>query len=244
MTPEEQAAADAQAKADADAKAAADAEAAKKKETIGNVLDNKSEGKSDETVPLAVFLESKNAQKELKKEIEAIKASIEDGATKAEVSADIAAIGKKYEVSADFLSELSAVIRKDVEKDTEARIAPITAKEKADKIDKIFGTYFDKAMSDMPEFSKVVNRDVIKTLSLDPNNKDKTFAQLIEETYGKAVPGKRTLETTTHRGGNAPAEVDVDRASRDPKYLEEIMADPALKKEYNAGLIDRISGSM
>jgi hypothetical protein len=251
MDPEAQAAADkaqadaaAKAKADADAKAAADAAAAKKQETIGQVLETTPAPKTEETVPLAVFLETKSANKELKKEIDAIKASIKDGATAKEVSADIKAIGDKYEVSSDFLTELSAVIRKDVERDTEARIAPLTAKEKADKIDRVFAEHFDRTMTDMPEFASIVNREVIKSLSLDPKNKDKTFPQLIEDTYGKAVPGKRTFETTTHRGGNAADGIDYQRAAQDPKYYAELMSNPDTKKEYNAGLTDRLSANL
>jgi hypothetical protein len=99
-------------------------------------------------------------------------------------------------------------------------------------------------MAEMPEYSAIVNKDVIKTLSLDPANQNKTFQQLIEETYGNALGGKRTLETTTPRGGKALESVDFDRAKKDGKYLEEVLANPDTKKEYNEGLIGRLSAHL
>lgn len=212
------------------------------KATIGEVLD---ERKPDpKVVPEAAFLEMKKDNKELRKELKDLRTAIESGATKAEVSADIAALGEKYGVDKAFLSELASTIRKDVDADTDSKIKPLTAQDKANRIDKVFATHFDKAMAEMPEFAGVVNREVIKTLSLDPSNANKTFSQLIEETYGNAIGGKRTLETTTHRGGKSPEHVDIDRASRDGKYLAEVLSNPDTKKEYNEGLINRLGSHL
>jgi hypothetical protein len=207
-------------------------------ETVGQVLDPKPEPK---VVPEAAFLELKNENKEFKKAIKALEKTIADGATKGEVSSDIAAIGEKYGVDKTFLTELASTIRKEAEGDFQKKLEPITAKEKADRIDGVFTTHFDKAMADMPEYNGVVNRDVIKTLSLDPKNADKTFQQLIEDTYGNALGGKRTLETTTPRGGAKIDKVDFKRAGTDQKYLEEVLSNPDTKKEYNEGLTDRLS---
>jgi signal transduction protein with GAF and PtsI domain len=251
MTEEEQKAAaaaaaeaEAKAKADADTKAAAEAEAAKGKETIGKVLDTE-EKPAPKMVPEAALLDMKKDNKELRKELKELRTSIEEGATKAEVSEDIAAIGEKYGVDKTFLNELAATIRKEVGADTAAAIKPLTANERANRIEKVFSEHFDKAMAEMPEFAGVVNRSVIKSLSLDPENANKTFAQLIDETYGKAIPaGKRTLETTTPRGGKSPDPIDYDRAKSDQKYFAEIMSDPDRKKEYNQTLVDRIGGQL
>jgi len=214
-------------------------------ETIGQVLETSPAKSEPETVPLAAFLDLKKDNKQLHKDIADIKASINDGATKAEVSADIAAIGEKYGVDSSFLGELASVIRKETGQDIEAKIQPLTAKEKADHIEGVFSTHFDKALADMPEYSAVVNRDVIKTLSLDPRNQNKTFAQLIEDTYAKAIPqGKRTLEGTTHRGGKGNDPVDVDRARNDSTYLTEVLSNPETKAEYNKGLLERIGNQL
>jgi hypothetical protein len=60
----------------------------------------------------------------------------------------------------------------------------------------VFNEHFDKTISQMPEFDGVVNKDVIKTLSLDPSNKNKTFQQLIETAYGHLVAGRKTMEAS------------------------------------------------
>jgi hypothetical protein len=210
-------------------------------ETVGQVLDPKPEPK---VVPEAAFLELKKENKEFKKAISALEKTIAEGATKSEVSSDIAAIGEKYGVDKSFLNELATTIRKDVEADTESKLKPITAKEKADRIEGVFKTHFEKAMAEMPEFNGVVNRDVIKTLSLDPANANKTFQQLIEETYGNALGGKRTLETTTPRGGKTIDKVDFSLAARDQNYLKEVLSNPDTKKEYNEGLAERLGQHM
>ena len=207
-------------------------------ETVGQVLDPKPEAK---VVPEAAFLELKKENKEFKKAISALEKTIAEGGTKAEVSTDIAAIGEKYGVDKAFLSELATSIRKDTEADFESKLKPIAAKDKADRIEGVFKTHFEKAMAEMPEFNGVVNRDVIKTLSLDPSNANKTFQQLIEDTYGNALGGKRTLETTTPRGGKTIDKVDFTLAGRDQNYLKEVLSNPDSRKEYNDGLTDRLS---
>jgi len=245
----EKADAEAKAKADAEAKAAAEA-AAKKETTIGEVLDPKEKKDGEgKTVPEAAFLELKKENKETKKALADLQRKIEAGASKEEVNADIESIGEEFGVDKKFLNKLAAAIRKEADKDAEERLAgrlkPLEEKERAAKIEKVFTQHFDKAMVDMPEYADIVNRDVIKALSLDPSNQNKTFTQLIEETYGKALPaGKRTLETTTHRGGKSPDKVDFDRASKDQKYLTEILSNPDTKKEYNEGLTERLSSSL
>jgi len=227
-----------------------------KKETVGDVLDpKKSEPKPEpkpepRMVPEAVFLELKNDNKELRKDLKEFKKLIEEDGSKGEVIDEIDSLAKEYDIKPEFLKKLAASIRKDVEKEASkeiddkvsSKLKPIEARERSEKIDKVFNEHFTAAMAEMPEYKDIVNPSVIKALSLDPANQDKTFAQLIEETYGKAVPGKRTLETTKPGGGRAPEGIDFDRAKKDGKYFESIMADPAMKKEYNDGLIDRIKG--
>lgn len=240
--------AEAKAKADAEAKAAADKAEAAKKETIGQVLDTK-EKKEQKTVPEAAFLDLKSDNKQLKKDLADLQRKIEAGASKEDVSADIESIGEEFGVDKKFLNKLASAIRKEADKDAEERLTgrlkPLEEKERAAKIDKVFAQHFDKAMEEMPEYAGIVNRDVIKALSLDPSNQNKTFQQLIDDTYGKALPaGKRTLETAVHRGGKSPEGIDFERAKKDSKYFEEIMSDPDLKKEYNSNLISRLGSAL
>jgi hypothetical protein len=210
-------------------------------ETIGQVLDPKPEAK---VVPEAAFLELKKENKEFKKAISALEKTIADGGTKAEVSTDIAAIGEKYGVDKDFLKDLATSIRKEADADFEEKLKPLAAKDKEERIENVFKTHFEKAMAEMPEYGGVVNRDVIKTLSRDPQNANKTFPQLIEETYGNALGGKRTIETTTPRGGAKIDKVDFSLAARDQNYLKEVLSNPDTKKEYNEGLAERLGQHM
>lgn len=237
------------AEAEAAAKAAADAEAAAKegeKETIGKVLDTqKQEAK---VVPEATFLEEKKARKQAEKDLRALQKTIDEGGSAADVSEDIDAIAEEHNIDPKFLKKLASAIEKTAERKAEekleAKMKPIEARERAEKVEKVFATHFDKAMAEMPEFKDVVNREVIKTLSLDSANQNKTFAQLIEETYGNALGGKRTLETTTPRGGKTTDKVDVARATKDQGHLKEVLANPETKAEYNEGLIERLSAHL
>lgn len=193
--------------------------------------------KKEDVVPLATFLDTKKEIKELKATIEKLQAQDKP---KAEITADLKALADEHGVDAGFLDKLAKTIKAQTEADFDEKLRPLAEKEKADKIDKAFQDGFAKAMDAMPEFEGVVNPEVIKSLSLDPRNAQKTFRQLIEETYGNALSGKRTIETTTPRGGATPGVVDRERAKRDIAYFKEVMSDPDLKKQYNEGLAQEI----
>jgi len=69
---------------------------------------------------------------------------------------------------------------------------------------------------------------VIKALAFNPANKNKTYSQLLDEAYGNALTGRRTIETTTPRGGAKDTKVDMQRAQSDEafggrlqKYMEQ-----------------------
>ena len=64
-----------------------------------------------------------------------------------------------------------------------------------------FATGLEKALQNAPEYRDVVNVSVIKALAFNPANANKTYRQLLEEAYGNAITGQRTVETTTPRGG-------------------------------------------
>lgn len=209
-----------------------------KPKTIEEALDDK----RDESVPLAKFLDIKKEKKALEKEIADLKSRAEQGEKKSELSADLNAIADKYDVDPKFLEDLTSVIyskaKGEAEETLNSKLKPLEAKEKAEKIDKLFNENYERVIEEMPEYSEVVNKNVIKELSLLPQNSKKTFQQIIEETYGKTVSGKKTLEPTTPRGGK---NVSIDHSRmNDPKYYAEVMANPDLKKEYNKGLADRL----
>lgn len=222
-----------------------------KEKTVGEVIEpkapepskQKEEEPKVETVPLADFLELKKSNKELKKSMKELEKRLGDDPA-ADVSQDIDAIAEEHNIDKDFLKKLTKSIRSEIEKDTDAKVAsklkPFEEKDRAEKIDAAFKTHFTKAMENLPEYKGIVNAEVIKTLSLNPQNANKTFTQLIEETYGHAVSGKRTIEPTKPGGGKEPTEIDYERAAKDSAYFKEIMANPDLKKKYNTNLEKRL----
>lgn len=198
--------------------------------------------KPKETVGLDKFLTEKKARKDAEKRIKELEDSIKDGATPSEVNATLAEISAEYtDVDPKFLQKLANAIRAQVEKDAEAKISdrlkPLEAKDKEAKIDAAFTKHFNAAMETMPEFKDIVNAAVIKSLSLDPKNANKTFKQIIEDTYGNALTGKRTIETTTPGGGKDAETLDFAKARKDGTYFDQVMANPALKKEYNERML-------
>lgn len=209
-------------------------------ETIGEALNPTQ--KKDDSVPLSTFLEMKKENKELARQMKDLKKSIEQGASRKEVSTDLQALSEKHGVDADFLQEFAETVRAQSQAEVEEKLKPLKEGERAKKIDEAFSTHFQKAMAQVPEFEGIVNRDVIKTLSLNPANANKTFIQIIEESYGHLVQGKRTLDTATTRAGkNDSLDVDMDRAKKDSTYFNDVMANPTLKKKYNDTLTDRLS---
>lgn len=197
-----------------------------------------------ETVGLDKFLELKKENKEFKKSIKDLEAKVAAGAPRAEVTADIESLSAEYpDVDKQFLAKLTNAIRTQVKKDADdevsTRLKPLEEEARQKRIDTAFNTHFDAAMEKMPEFKSVVNKEVIKALSLDRKNASKNFSQIIEEAYGNAVPGKRTIETTTPGGGKEPAPLDFEKARKDGGYFNEVMADSKLKKEYNAEMLKR-----
>ncbi len=215
----------------------------KKEATIGEQLgmEKKVESKPQtKTVPEATFLEMKNEFKALKKSVE------EGNKAKAEVAGDVSEIAKKYDIKPEFLNELVGAIQDKTKKEFDAelqdKLKPLKDKEQSEKIESAFDKAYTKALENAPEFKDVVNREVIKALSLNPTNASKTFNQIMEESYGHLITGKRSLDPT---GGPSPREtttkVDFARAEKDTAYFEEVMANPKLKEEYNEGITGRLS---
>lgn len=218
-----------------------------KEETIGEVLNQEPAPKKEETVPLSAFLEIKNSNKEMMKQMKDLQKSIEEGATKKEVSADIQALSEKHGVDADFLQDFAKAVKQqakqEAEEDVNSKLKPIQEKERAEKINKAFEEHFGKAIAQVPEYEGVVNKEVIKQLSLSPENSKKTFIQLIEDSYGHLVQGKRSLDSATSRPGKDDnLEVDADKMQRDPQYFKDVMDNPILKKKYNESMVDRLRG--
>lgn len=209
--------------------------------TIAEIIavDPKPESK---LVPEASFLEEKKGRKAAEREVKALKDQIAGGATDTQVNATLEDIGEEFNVDKKFLGKLAGALRSQIEAETEtrfnAKLKPFEERQRSEQIQTVFTTHFEKAMADMEDYKGIVNRDAIFALSLNPANASKTLPQLIEETYGNAIAGKRSIETTTPRGGAASGELDFDRANSDGAYLDEVLKDPTLSKQWNEKVME------
>lgn len=198
-----------------------------------------------ETVPLASFMEMKKDAKKFEKLYNDLKIKSAKGETSPEDIADeLQSLAEEFDIEPKFVNKLAKILEGKAEKKAGEVLKPIlerdatlTAAEKKRKLDEAFTKHYTEALEKMPEYTDIANADAIKALSFLPENAKKTFSQLIEETYGKAITGKRTIETTKPGGGKDPEPIDYDRAKNDTEYFKTIMADPAKKKEYNTNML-------
>lgn len=206
--------------------------------TAGEVVESTVEAKKD-TVGLDKFLELKKQNKEQAKAIKELEAKIQEATEDGETlsTSDLDAIAEEYDVDKGFLKKLTSAIesktKKELEEKYDSKLKPFEERERTERNNNAFTKEFNKVMENMTEFQSVVNPEVIKTLSLDKKNANKTFKQIIEETYSSALTGKRTIESTKHGGGKEAGPLDFRKAQSDEKYFDEIMADPKLKEQYN-----------
>lgn len=183
------------------------------------------------TVPEYAFVAQKKALIAAEKELKALKESIQyQESSQYEQATGVDAIADKYNIDREFMNELKSTI----ENDLDAKYASkLSAKEKAEKFEDAFSKQYATALERGPEFQAIANAEVIKTLATLPQNKNKTVSQLLEETYGNALTGKRTIETTQPGGGKDPEPLDIAKAEKDINYFNEVMADPKKKAQYN-----------
>lgn len=192
---------------------------------------------SEKTVPEYAFVAQKKALIAAEKELKALRESMQyQEATQYEQVTGVDAIADKYNIDREFMNELKSTI----ENDLDAKYASKeSAKEKADKFNDAFSKQYNTALERGPEFQAIANPDVIKTLATLPQNKNKTVSQLLEETYGNALTGKRTIETTQPGGGKDPEPLDIAKAEKDINYFNEVMADPKKKAQYNEAMLKK-----
>jgi hypothetical protein len=219
-------------------------ETTEEKQSIEEVLGTQEEKtETPPTVGLDKFLEIKKQNKQLLKEMESLKSKIESGDD--DVAGDIDSLAEAHDIDKGFLKKLVKSIQQETEKSIEERfnqkLAPLNQREKEEKINKAFEKAYNETIATMPEYDGIVNPEVIKVLTLDPKNAKKTFSQIIEETYGNAITGKRTIERTTPGGGKESGELDYSKAKSDTEYFKEVMANPKLKEKYNEKMLQDVS---
>jgi len=216
----------------------------KPEETIGESLGLPEKKPENRTVPQSAFLEIKRLAKEQQRELAKLREEIEKGATKKQVSKTLERLASEHNIDLDFLDEFAGLIKEEAKAEAkaevEATIRPINEKNNQERIDKAFNEHYTRVMEVMPQYVDIANPSIIKKLSLLPENADKTFGKLLEETYGHLLGNRKTLESARGREKESEiTEIDYKRAGRDTDYFKRIMADPDLKKKYNKDLQKR-----
>lgn len=96
-------------------------------------------------------------------------------------------------------------------------------------VDKLFQKYFTLAMDTMPEYKSIVDPAVIKELSLKAENSNKTFQQLITETYASKLPIKvleaivSTSTVSTSTSFSFQRNLKKGMKGEDVKQLQELL---------------------
>lgn len=213
-----------------------------KEETIAAAIEDK-ETKIPDAIPYNRFQEKVSENKELKDRVAELEKAIQDrDLSKTEVSTEVRDIAEEFGIDEGVLGKLASRLQAQAEQSIEARLAPLTAKEKQEKQDRLLTNMLNKALEANPDYADIVDPDVIKQLALNPANANKTMTQLIEKTYGKAIvpSSKKTMETTSPGKSEAIDTVDYDRAQSDSEYFSRIKSDPELKEKYNQEMIKRM----
>lgn len=209
-------------------------------QTIGDIAKGTEPEVKVNMIPESVFLGEKKARKQAEKDLKALQDSIKSGATQVEISEDIATLAEEHDLDPNFLQKFASTIKKETEAELENKFnSKFKGDEKKEKYDVVFQKALDVALERTPEFKGIANPDVIKNLASIPSNANKTLSQLLEETYGNAIQGKRTIETTTPGGGKDPEPLDLTRAGKDIEYFNEIMKDPKKKEQYNNAMLSK-----
>lgn len=173
--------------------------------------------KKPDSVPLARLSKEVQRRKDAEAELKALKAQLEGSLDDDEEVEDVPEVKKL----AQKLEQLEG----------DKRMADLNA---------VFHQNFNATLDKHPEYKDIANVEVIRQMAFNPANANKTYRQLLDEAYGNAVTGRRTIETTTPRGGAKDGALDMKRAQTDSAYRHEVLADPVLRKQYNEGLTDRV----
>lgn len=205
----------------------ADAPVEQKEGTVADVLGN---ARNSESVPLATFLEEKTQRKDLEKRLKNIETK---QAQNKDVSSDLKTLAEKHNVDEDLLSDIANTIRSQTEAKLSEKLKPILEKDREASFNKVFDENFKKTVENNPRFKGVVNKEVIRAMSLDPRNASKTFTNLMEDGFGHLIKQKKSFEAGT-QSGSPDTGLDFAKAQTDTAYFDKVMADPKLKEEYNA----------
>lgn len=212
-----------------------------------------------------VIINLKRQLKETKRETAEVKGLVQEltnlvqKETKSKLSeAKIVAFAEKTGADPDSIRELAELIRDEVapqkeEKSSKAsKVQPKEDDEDEDdeeelpkfnkgRLTKAVNQLVDEFLEEMPEFEEIVEADDLKEIILsNPQKYAKTpIIEIVEKFYGKAIKGKKGIESMKPSGSSHQAEKKVG-GKLSEKEFEAIKDDPEAMKEYRKDLFSRV----
>lgn len=183
-----------------------DAEMKKVEETVKT--ETPTDKKTEDTVPLAVFLELKKDLKDLQKEIKESKSN-----SKSEIEIQgVNDLAKKYpDVDPNFISDVLKTSTTEAEKKIEEKYSPIIKKqeekEKQIAFDKAFDNLFDKTLQENPDLPSTVDKELVKELAMTPKYRNVPLSDVLIKMYGTKDSGKASSEDDTRSSSDVVDEV-------------------------------------
>lgn len=191
------------------------------------------ESKKESLVPEWKLLDLKNEVKELKKQLK--EKSID---TKQFNESTKELLEEYSDVDPGFINKLISVAKEEAKRDLLPELDKIKAQENKKQIESRLNQLLEDSLEKNPDLKDVVNKEVIKSLAMLPQNRNKTMSQLLEETYGRvAEKGTRSFEKPSH---NKNKETDFSNLSEDEE--REILNDPVSAKKYAQYQAEQIKG--
>lgn len=180
--------------------------------------------------------------------------------TDAELEREVTKLSDKWKANPDFVREMLSASKGLTTKEiNEKFLKAKDAKEKEDEDDedeqnapkrevvnidtsrlgKAVDEMLTSFLADMPEYKDIVNSEVIKSLVLaNPNkNMNRTMNDLVEEVYGKAVAGKKGIDSSKPNSGKNDT-VDLSKPLNQEEYRD-VMADKDQRKSYVDNLVEK-----
>lgn len=210
--------------------------------------------------------EMKQSQAEDKQLIREAVALLQDlkskGSTKSEEKSELDAFAEKWQANPDMIKELAKVLTgKDAkaveQKLIDAKPAEAKPEEKkpeekpaeeainGDQLERAIDSQLEDFVKEAPEYGDIVNPDTIKAIVFSNPSKylKQNIADIVEEAYGKALPGKRSADGYKAAGAGAD-KIDYSKVDGASDEWKQIQADPNLKTEYQDNLITRLKKRM
>ncbi len=208
--------------------------------------------KAEDRVPLKKYMEEKRARKELEEQAQTLAQELErirnSGANTREVNYDLSRLSEKHNVDEDVLRDIveaSYAINKDrlkaeLENDINPKLAEFESmkqEKQKQNFENTFNGLLKESLSEMPEYSDIIDKDDLKTWITSGKYSKLTLPQLIEQKYGKFVGSKKSIDGGYTPGREAVVPNPENMTDKDWTNIEN---DPALKDKWKGSLEDRL----